>query len=159
MNNSSYLKRLEDPRWQRLRLKVFERDGFTCRYCGDTEERLAVHHLYYVSGREPWEYPLGAFKTACSTCHRQIKDEAAERVEDWEYLCALENENESHSSYVLADTLIHTASEIGVPIQDLYFFLVEMIALGLIDRKLFETWRECIRGVHVGNVVNAVEGM
>lgn len=66
----SYWEKLQDPRWQKKRLEIFERDKFACRDCGETSERLEIHHEYYISKREPWDYPDEAFKTLCSTCHR-----------------------------------------------------------------------------------------
>jgi hypothetical protein len=69
MNKSKYSEKLLDPRWQKKRLEVFQRDGFACQYCFDTESTLAVHHLYYEKGKEPWDYPLEALITLCSDCH------------------------------------------------------------------------------------------
>ena len=68
---SSYSEKLKDPRWQKKRLEVLERDGWQCqhRLCGDKKSTLFVHHLYYEKGREPWEYPLEAFITFCGRCH------------------------------------------------------------------------------------------
>lgn len=65
----SYSDKLKDPRWQKLRLQVFDRDGWRCQLCFDEKTTLAVHHRYYERGREPWDYPLIAFATLCSVCH------------------------------------------------------------------------------------------
>jgi hypothetical protein len=65
----TYSEKLKDPRWQRLRLEIFQRDDFACRKCGDKTRTLAVHHLYYERGREPWEYPATALVTLCEPCH------------------------------------------------------------------------------------------
>jgi len=67
----AYLQKLRDPRWQRRRLEIMERDHFACRWCRGDKETLNVHHLYYESGREPWDYPAEAFLTLCETCHEQ----------------------------------------------------------------------------------------
>uniref|UniRef100_A0A6M3JBN4 Putative HNH endonuclease n=1 Tax=viral metagenome TaxID=1070528 RepID=A0A6M3JBN4_9ZZZZ len=64
-----YSEKLLDPRWQKLRLEVFERDEWTCRNCQDTETTLTVHHLSYSPGKEPWDYPIDNFLTLCKTCH------------------------------------------------------------------------------------------
>lgn len=58
-----------DPRWQQLRLRVFERDNFTCRMCESTTKPLSAHHLYYLDDRAPWDYPIQAFLTLCEECH------------------------------------------------------------------------------------------
>ena len=64
-----YIEKLKDPRWQKLRLKVFERDNFRCQKCHDNQTTLHVHHRYYISKKEPWEYPLEALTTLCHECH------------------------------------------------------------------------------------------
>ena len=64
-----YSEKLKDPRWQKKRLEVFERDGWTCRKCKDKETMLCVHHLRYIHGKEPWDYPLENFLTLCQSCH------------------------------------------------------------------------------------------
>src|SRR5262245_31613135 len=66
---SAYQQKLLDPRWQKKRLEVFERDEWTCQACHDKEATLHVHHRYYEQGCEPWEYPLDAFITYCAECH------------------------------------------------------------------------------------------
>jgi hypothetical protein len=66
---TKYAEKLRDPRWQRMRLKVMERDGFACRECGDTRTTLNVHHKQYVRGRDPWEYSTDALETLCENCH------------------------------------------------------------------------------------------
>ena len=45
-----YTELLKDPRWQRKRLKIFERDEFKCRRCNDEFTNLHIHHLYYKNG-------------------------------------------------------------------------------------------------------------
>lgn len=67
---SKYAEKLRDPRWQRMRLKVMERDGFACQGCGDTRTTLNVHHKQYVRGCDPWEYPTSALETLCENCHK-----------------------------------------------------------------------------------------
>jgi hypothetical protein len=68
---AKYSEKLKDPRWQKLRLKVFERDDWTCQLCFDKESQLKVHHKYYLQGKEPWDYPLEAFTTLCEKCHTE----------------------------------------------------------------------------------------
>lgn len=66
----TYAEQLKDPRWQRKRLIIFERDGWACVACSNTNETLHVHHKYYAKGKKPWEYPDGDLETLCSTCHK-----------------------------------------------------------------------------------------
>ena len=73
-----YLEKLKDPRWQQTRLKIFERDEWTCQICDNTESTLAVHHRYYLKDKEPWEYPLEALVTLCEECHREERENRSE---------------------------------------------------------------------------------
>ena len=78
-----YSEKLRDPRWQKLRLQVFERDEWTCQLCGDTGSTLAVNHKYYLSSKEPWEYPIDALNTLCESCHSneyESRPEAEQQV-------------------------------------------------------------------------------
>ena len=69
MDKRSYAEKLRDPRWQKIRLKVFERDNWACKSCGETTKTLHVHHKLYEKGKEPWEYPLEYLLTLCEPCH------------------------------------------------------------------------------------------
>lgn len=71
---STYSNKLKSPHWQKMRLKVIQRDKFTCKLCKDTETTLNVHHKYYEQGKEPWEYPMSALVTLCEHCHKEISD-------------------------------------------------------------------------------------
>ena len=66
---SNYAEKYKDPRWQKKRLEVLERDNWTCQICDDTKSTLHVHHRYYRKGRDIWDYPLRAFVTLCESCH------------------------------------------------------------------------------------------
>jgi len=72
-DKQSYWELLRDPRWQRKRLEVMERDSFSCLECGDDSKTLNVHHSYYTKGNQPWDYPLDCFKTLCDECHRTVQ--------------------------------------------------------------------------------------
>lgn len=67
----SYSELLKDPRWQRRRLTIMERDHFRCRLCHHNEFTLAVHHIAY-SGK-PWEAPDEDLITVCEHCHELVK--------------------------------------------------------------------------------------
>lgn len=70
---SEYSEKLKDPRWQKLRLKVFERDGFKCCCCDARDATLHVHHLIYSQG-EPWDAPPDTLETLCESCHEFRED-------------------------------------------------------------------------------------
>ena len=76
MKNKSYSEKLTDPRWQKKRLGIFERDKFTCQKCGDKTSTLHVHHHYYKRGLEPWDYPDCDLITYCFKCHQYEHVEA-----------------------------------------------------------------------------------
>lgn len=75
MNGSrkSYSEKLKDPRWQQRRLKIMERDAFTCQMCSSKEKTLNVHHAYYIRGREPWDYDDSMLITYCEDCHEIVE--------------------------------------------------------------------------------------
>jgi len=70
----NYLEKLKDPMWQKKRLEIFKRDGWVCKYCGDINSTLHVHHLRYRSNIDPWEYSNDDLKTLCEYCHGVEKD-------------------------------------------------------------------------------------
>lgn len=70
----TYSEKLKDPRWQKLRLEVFQRDNFTCTSCYSSEKTLHAHHLLYERGKEPWEYELEKLSTLCEDCHKEITE-------------------------------------------------------------------------------------
>lgn len=74
-----YIEKLKDPRWQKKRLDIMERDGWACRSCGDNKKTLHVHHLAYIYGNDPWDYMDETLVTLCDDCHeyetRNLKGE------------------------------------------------------------------------------------
>jgi hypothetical protein len=75
-SKNTYAEKLLDPRWQKLRLQVFERDDWKCRACGNTSKTLNAHHpVYHPHSDGPWDYEIDSIITLCSECH---SDEHAE---------------------------------------------------------------------------------
>lgn len=64
----TYLESLKDPRWQKKRLEIFERDQWTCRECMSSDDTLHVHHILYESSL-PWETSDKFLITLCEKCH------------------------------------------------------------------------------------------
>ena len=77
----TYYEKLKDPRWQRKRLEIMQRDGFKCADCGEDSETLNIHHRYYIKGRNPWEYPDWSMKTLCDGCHHHRHEMEISRKE------------------------------------------------------------------------------
>jgi len=71
----SYAEKLRDPRWQKMRLEIMQRDKFSCRVCNNTEKTLNVHHRFYRKGESPWEYEPAALVTLCEDCHAAAEAE------------------------------------------------------------------------------------
>jgi len=70
MARKSYSDKLLDPRWQQMRLKVYERDGFACRCCDSKDKTLHAHHVQYHPYAEgPWDYDPDTIITLCFECH------------------------------------------------------------------------------------------
>lgn len=73
MGRKSYAEKLRDPRWQKKRLEILERDEWRCEMCWNDKATLNVHHRYYQG--EPWEAPDDALVTLCENCHKsETKD-------------------------------------------------------------------------------------
>lgn len=72
---SAYSEKLKNPRWQKKRLEIFERDGWKCRACQDEKSTLHVHHLVYEKGKEPWDYDNAKLVTLCEECHNLEREE------------------------------------------------------------------------------------
>ena len=69
MANNAYAEKLRDPRWQKKRLIILQRDEFTCQSCFDSNSTLHVHHRFYESDCEPWDYDDEILITLCEYCH------------------------------------------------------------------------------------------
>lgn len=65
----TYSEKLKDPRWQKKRLEIFQRDNFKCSCCSLDKTQLQVHHVEYLPSFTPWEYPNDMLITLCETCH------------------------------------------------------------------------------------------
>lgn len=87
ISKSSYAQKLRDPRWQKKRLEILQRDSWTCVKCGDDQLELHVHHKRYVRNVEPWDYPDKDLETLCDECHKDKHGIKSNRVsEDREQL-------------------------------------------------------------------------
>jgi 5-methylcytosine-specific restriction endonuclease McrA len=69
MKYQSYSDKLQLPSWQKRRLEVMQRDSWSCRSCGETKIQLQVHHVDYIPGIDPADYPDDMLVTLCQVCH------------------------------------------------------------------------------------------
>ena len=75
MKKIDFFDQYKDPRWQKRRLEIMQRDEFMCQCCYDPENTLNVHHKYYIHNKKPWEYPDKLLTTVCQPCHDFIYNE------------------------------------------------------------------------------------
>lgn len=62
-----------DPRWQKVRLEIMERDSFQCQSCGSKEKPLHVHHRAYDKGKRIWQAKSEDLVTLCEECHESVE--------------------------------------------------------------------------------------
>lgn len=67
----TYIELLKDPRWQKKRLEILQRDSWKCINCDDDKTSLQVHHKQYRYGAKPWDYEEWELETLCEPCHEQ----------------------------------------------------------------------------------------
>ena len=74
---TEYMAKLRDPRWQKHKNEVLERDEYTCTWCGaglNDGRNLQVHHGFYAKKYDnPWEYPKLSLFTLCEKCHEKAE--------------------------------------------------------------------------------------
>jgi hypothetical protein len=74
MKKNDFTDQYKDPRWQKKRLQIMERDEFMCISCQETEKTLNVHHLEYIKDKFIWDYPNSELITLCEDCHKEITE-------------------------------------------------------------------------------------
>lgn len=70
--------RLHGAEWDAIRQRVFERDDYTCRYCGARGGELECDHVMPIS--RGGSNDLTNLVTACSSCNRK---KHAKTPEEW----------------------------------------------------------------------------
>ncbi|WP_242384439.1 HNH endonuclease [Enterococcus faecalis] len=68
-------------KWKKISQEVFERDAYTCKYCGKIGGILEVDHVIPFSKGGSDE--LDNLVCACRKCNRQKKDKTLEEFEQW----------------------------------------------------------------------------
>lgn len=67
---AEYQKRVTSTGWERLRLKIIQRDGSRCQICGIFPKRIEVHHI--VPWRLSHDDSEENLMTVCCPCHRHL---------------------------------------------------------------------------------------
>ena len=106
MNKHVYGRLLKSPHWQKMRLKIFERDEWKCTKCSDSESELQAHHTEYRKNKKPWEYPMKCITTLCWRCHERahgrpglteqelVEKKERDDIEEWNRLSEPEKKAE-----------------------------------------------------------------
>lgn len=68
----TYKEQLLDPRWQKKRLEILDRDNWECKLCYDPGTTLHIHHLHYRKILA-WEYQEHELITYCKHCHSVVE--------------------------------------------------------------------------------------
>ena len=68
-----YLIKIKYQKWIAKRNSILKRDNWTCSLCRSNND-LHIHHKFYISGNEPWDYKNSVLVTLCSICHKHIHE-------------------------------------------------------------------------------------
>ena len=90
----TYIEKLQDPRWQKKRLEVMNRDHWACLHCNKSENTLTVHHCRYNG--EPWEADDQLLITLCMDCHKTRQDAESDAKLMVAQISSLMGPNEFH---------------------------------------------------------------
>ncbi len=70
----TYYEKLKDPKWQKMRLLVLERDKWSCSICKSKTDTLNVHHKKYAKSGNPWDVSMHDLITYCEDCHKLVEE-------------------------------------------------------------------------------------
>jgi 5-methylcytosine-specific restriction endonuclease McrA len=62
----------QTKQYQDWRIKVFERDKYTCQKCEQVGGELNAHHIKLFSTYEDLRYELSNGQTLCVLCHKEV---------------------------------------------------------------------------------------
>lgn len=105
----SYSEKLRDPRWQKLRLEIFERDNWKCCYCNDSATTLNVHHLKYTQ-HLPHDEPKENLQTVCEDCHMIIEER--KKISDTESIIFIKKLDKPGDCHVRGFLVLNSAGSI-----------------------------------------------
>ncbi|WP_462394332.1 HNH endonuclease [Lentilactobacillus parabuchneri] len=75
------LSNVDSSMWKKISKRVFERDHYTCAYCGKVGGKLDVDHMMPVSRGGTSE--MSNLITACQHCNRQKHDKTVSEYLEW----------------------------------------------------------------------------
>lgn len=107
----TYAEKLKDPRWQRRRLELLEAANWKCCECQSADKTLHVHHNFYRSRTQPWDYPAYAFRVVCEDCHAAAETQKRELSELIEQQYAIDYSIEQIIGFLKASNMLGTGGE------------------------------------------------
>jgi len=137
----TYSEKLKDPRWQKKRLEIIERDNGCCRFCGDPTQPLSVHHFKYKG--EPWEVENEHLATTCNKCHKREHSELI----FFSSLFEKEMNGEGSSAYKSLYYILENIKKLDIPVAS-FFKIIESCTN--LDHKTFEK----IVDIYIDNIKN-----
>jgi len=130
MENKSYAEKLKNPRWQKKRLEIFQRDQFRCMECFSDEKSLQVHHIAY-KGKNPWDTPNNLLITYCYECHQKEEDKLKAAGEMFVKIMRADGQRSREIEYFLNN--LQSLTE-----KDIQQTAVGFLSLVIIDDKLLK---------------------
>jgi hypothetical protein len=130
MEKITYAEKLKDPRWQKKRLEIFQRDKFRCMECLSDEKSLQVHHIAY-KGKDPWDTPNKFLITYCEGCHKNEEEKLKALGE--KFIRILRNDGEDSRSIDYFISNMQSLMEKELPHRAAWF-----LSLAIIDEKLLK---------------------
>lgn len=147
-DRSAYVELLRDPRWQKKRLKILERDGWACRLCGDAKKTLSVHHRYYAKGIDPWDYEDDSLVTACDACHEILDERRRALVHAIGLIPIIEDER----------MLAYVNARVGLQVEGRWLVPVGSLEAAIgVATAVYGIPYETVRAAVVGGVVNVAD--
>jgi hypothetical protein len=75
LGGDKYGAKLSTPEWKKFSQGIRTKRGNYCNSCRRSDIVLNVHHVFYESDREPWEYADDEVVVLCSGCHHQLHEQ------------------------------------------------------------------------------------
>lgn len=134
---SEYTEKFKDPRWQKKRLEIMERDNFECLHCGDTKSMLNVHHTHYIGKADPWDYPDESLMTLCNNCHIEEHERKKAALDNLKLLC-----NAFETAEALEELMYFIQYLILLPY---YPYQLAVYDFQRFEKEYIETWEKCCK--------------
>lgn len=75
LSRSGYAKKLDTAEWRNFSERIRKESGNFCQCCKRANLSTQVHHIFYDSERQPWEYQRDEVVLLCAGCHKAIHEQ------------------------------------------------------------------------------------